>query len=175
MIDNIILGLLSKKNLTTYDVKIAMDKSIRKFYSNSFGSINPAIKKLEKNKMISCSEVLENSRLKKIYQITLKGKESYNNWINEPIKQGRLKDEVLIRIFFLGDSEKKQQKKLIQDYLKELESSKLELVQTKKEIKLMKLTPEQKNNFKFQLSTLQFGIDYITFKESWFQNLFLEL
>lgn len=175
MIDNIILGLLLKKKLTTYDIKLAMDKSISKFYSNSFGSINPAIKKLEKNKMITCSEVVKNSRLKKIYQITKKGKESYSNWIQEPIKQGRLKDEVLIRIFFLADSDKEQQKKLIQDYLEELNTSKIGLEQTKKEIETIKLTTQQKSKIKFQISTLQFGIDYIKFKELWFQNLLSDL
>ncbi len=175
MIDNIILGLLSKKNLTTYDIKLAMDKSISKFYSNSFGSINPAIKKLEKNKMITCSEIVENSRLKKIYQLTPKGLGNYNNWINEPIKQGRLKDEVLIRIFFLADSDKVQQRKLLQDYLEELNFSKIELEQTKEEIETLKLSAQQKKNIKYQISTLQFGIDYIKFKEQWFQKLLADL
>jgi PadR family transcriptional regulator AphA len=175
MINNIILGLLSKKKLTTYDIKLAMDKSISKFYSSSFGSINPAIKKLEKNKMISCSQIIENNRLKKIYQITQKGKENYNSWIKEPIKQGRLKDEVLIRIFFLADSDKGQQKKLIQDYIGEFNSSKIELEQTKEEIETIKLTPQQKNKIKYQIATLQFGIDYIKFKELWFQNLLADL
>jgi len=175
MINNIILGLLSKKKLTTYDIKLAMDKSISKFYSNSFGSINPAIKKLEKNKMISCTEVVENSRLKKVYKITQKGKENYSNWIKEPIKQGRFKDEVLIRIFFLADSDKEQQNKHIQDYLEELDTSKIQLEQTKEEIETIPLTTQQKNDIKYQLSTLQFGIDYIKFKELWFQNLLADL
>lgn len=175
MIDNIILGLLSKKKLTTYDIKLAMGKSISKFYSNNFGSINPVIKKLEKNKMIICLELVENSRLKKIYQITQKGKEKYNNWIKEPIKQGRLKDEVLIRIFFLADSDREQQKKLLEDYLDELNTTKIELEQTKKEIETIKLTAKQKNDIKYQVSTLQFGIDYMKFKELWFQNLLADL
>ena len=175
MMDKIILGLLSKKKLTTYDIKSAMEKSISNFYSNSFGSINPAIKKLEKNKMITCSELVENGRLKKIYQTTKKGKENYQSWIKEPIKQGRLKDEVLIRIFFLADSDKEQQKKLIQDYLEELNSSKIKLEQTKEDIETIKLTTQQKNKIKYQTSTLQFGIDYIKFKELWFQNLLSDL
>lgn len=175
MINNIILGLLSKKALTTYDIKLAMDKSISKFYSSSFGSINPAIKKLEKNKMITCSEVVENSRLKKIYQITQKGKENYNNWIKEPIKQGRLKDEVLIRIFFLADSNKEEQEKLIRDYLEELNTSKIALEHNMKEIETIKFTAQQKINIKYQISTLQFGIDYLKFKERWFQNLLADL
>lgn len=173
--DKIILGLLSKKELTVYAIKIAMDKSISKFYSNSFGSINPAIKKLEKNNMIICSERIENSRLKKIYQITKNGKEEYGKWIEQPIKQGRLKDEVLIRIFFLGDSNRRQQKKLIQNYLEVLDESKKELEETQNKVQATKLPTEQKKKIKYQMSTLQFGIDYIDFKQTWFENLLANL
>lgn len=175
MIDKIILGFLFQKKLTTYDIKLAMDKSISNFYSNSFGSINPAIKKLEKNEMIQCTEQVENSRLKKIYTITAKGKKSYTHWLKEPIKQGRIKDEVLIRLFFLADSSKNERKKLITDYLNELNKSKSELEHTKRELDTMTLTTKQKDKAKYQLSTLQFGLDYIKFKVQWFQNLLLEI
>lgn len=175
MIDNILLGLLSKKELTIYDIKIIMDKSISQFYSNSFGSINPAIKKLEKNKMLTYSESVENSRLRKVYKITPRGKEKYRDWLKEPIKQGRLKDEVLIRIFFMADSDKKQRKKLIQDYLEELNSSKMSLKKKKEEIDSIQFNLQQKEGIKYQLSTLQFGIDYLTFKEKWFQELLADL
>jgi DNA-binding PadR family transcriptional regulator len=169
--NKIILGLLTKKDLTVYAIKIAMDKSISKFFSNSFGSINPAIKKLEIQQLITCTEHIEKSRLKKTYKITNLGVQNYNEWISQPIKQGRLKDEVLIRIFFLGDSNKKEQKILIKDYLEELNSSRNDLENTKEEIEKMDLSPQNKEKTKFQLTTLQFGIDYIIFKQKWFQNL----
>lgn len=175
MIDKIILGLLIKQQSTTYDIKIAMEHSISKFYSNSFGSINPAIKKLEKNNLITCKELIENGRLKKLYQITPGGKNQYEQWIQQPIQQGRLKDEVLIRIFFLGDSNKEQQQKLLKDYLEVLLESKKELETTKTEIENKKWTVEQKKKIKHQLSTLQFGIDYVNFKLDWFKNLLNDL
>lgn len=175
MMNQIILGLLSKKDLTVYDIKIAMDKSISKFYSNSFGSINPAIKKLEKEELISCSERIDKSRLKKIYSITSKGRAAYANWISEPIQPGRIKDEVLLKVFFLGDAKKATQQTLIQEYLEQLATSKHELEATKQSIAEMKLTPEDQEKIKFQIATIQFGIDYIAFKEKWFQNLFNEL
>jgi DNA-binding PadR family transcriptional regulator len=173
--DSIILGLLSKKSLTVYDIKIAMDKSISNFYSNSFGSINPAIKKLEKQQLISCSESIEKSRLKKTYTITKLGTENYNHWISQPINQGRIKDEVLIRIFFMGDSSKKEQKSLLNDYLDILNDSKIELEQTKEEIERMNLSEKNRDTIKFQLLTLQFGIDYLVFKQKWFQSLLSSL
>lgn len=175
MINNIILGLLSKKDLTVYDIKIAMDKSIGQFYSSSFGSINPAIKKLEKQQLIHCTESIEKSRLKKTYTITEEGIKEYKNWLSSSIQQGRIKDEVLIRIFFLGDSNPKERKKLITDYLDVLTDSRKDLENTREGIEKLNLSAQNSKKIKFQVSTLQFGLDYIEFKKKWFESLLKEL
>lgn len=175
MLNNIILGLLSKKDLTVYDIKIAMDKSIGQFYSSSFGSINPAIKKLEKQQFISCTEYIERSRLKKSYKIAKEGEKEYKSWLSSSIQQGRIKDEVLIRIFFLGDSNPQERKKLITNYLDVLKASRKDLENTREEIEKQNLSTKNSEKIKFQVSTLQFGLDYIAFKQKWFQNLLEEL
>lgn len=175
MIDKIVLGLLSKKALTVYDIKVAMEKSINRFYSNSLGSINPAIKKLEREHLITRTEVVENNRLKKVYDITDKGKEAFRNWMAEPITQGRLKDEVLIRVFFLGDTDAVERKKLITDYIQELNKSKEELEVLQEQIRSSDLSAEQLQEVRFQMATLQFGIDYMAFKQTWFQGLLTEI
>lgn len=175
MTNYIILGLLSKKEMTVYDIKLAMDKSIGQFYSSSFGSINPAIKKLEKLELIDCKEQVENSRLKKTYSITEAGKEDYEKWLLSPIQQGRIKDEVLIRVFFLGDSDPEKRKGLISDYLKVLSESRKELEQTSEKISALNLSESDTESIKYQVSTLQFGMDYIAFKQKWFKNLLKQL
>ena len=47
-IDMVILGLLSHDDLTGYDIKKQIDRSIRFFWKGSFGSIYPALAELEK-------------------------------------------------------------------------------------------------------------------------------
>lgn len=175
MMNKIILGLLSKKDLTVYDIKILMDKSISKFYSSSYGSINPAIKKLEQQDLITCTESIEKSRLKKTYSITKEGRKEFAKWIAEPITQGRIKDEVLVRIFFLGDTDKDTQESILTDYLEELSAEKKSLEAMKKEVLERELDVDQNNKVKFQVSTLQFGIDYLNFKENWFKKLLKNL
>lgn len=171
MLDKIILGFLTKRNLTTYDIKKAMEQTISHFYSNSFGSINPTIKKLEKEGCLTCQESVMKGRLKKTYEVTEKGKKEYSDWLQEPIKQGRFKDEVLIRIFFLGDANEEEQQRLLAQYLEELNASKQELLSLKLEMENKSFTEEQLKHVKYQMATLQFGIDYIQFKEQWFQKL----
>lgn len=174
MLDKIILGLLSKKDLTAYDIKVLMNKSISNFYSNSFGSINPSLKKLEKQQFITCSEKTENSRLKKFYAITHLGRKVYKNWLGEPIALGRIKDDVLARVFFLGDADKSTQQQVVSAYLEDLNSAKEDLKKIQ-EHSLENLSAQDQQKFKFQFATLQFGIDYMNFKKQWFENLINEL
>jgi DNA-binding PadR family transcriptional regulator len=68
MLDKIILGFLQVKDLTAYDIKKAMENSVNYFYSSSFGSINPALKKLEKMNMVTCTEIVEKQSHEKVLQ-----------------------------------------------------------------------------------------------------------
>ena len=47
MVDYLVLGLLMYRPLTMYDIKKAMEKSTHHFFSASFGSLHPALKKLD--------------------------------------------------------------------------------------------------------------------------------
>ena len=171
MIDKIILGFLKNKELTAYDIKKGMEKSTSFFYSSSLGSINPALKKLENNKHLICREVVENHRIKKYYKITKKGKQKYFDWLIEPINIGRIKEQALVRLFFLGDLDKQQQSDLIKGYLNELNTIKKDFKELKKDLGKNKTPKEYVENAKFQFATLDFGLEYYKFTYKWFSEL----
>ncbi|MEN8194752.1 MAG: PadR family transcriptional regulator [Bacteroidota bacterium] len=171
MLDNIILGFLQTKKLTAYDIKKAMEQSISYFYSNSFGSINPALKKLEKQQYVVCKEVIENSRVKKYYKITKAGREVYSNWIKEPISIGRIKEESLVRLFFMGDNDNDSRNKIIFDYINSMIETQKTLKQLKEHFSQIEVPEESLEKVKFQLATLDFGIDYYNFTSKWFKKL----
>jgi len=175
MIDKIILGFLQNKELTAYNIKKGMEKSTNFFYSNSLGSINPALKKLEKNKFLICNEIVENHRLKKYYKITKKGKQKYFDWLIEPINIGRIKEQALVRLFFLGDLDSQKQINLIQGYLGELSSIIEHLNELKRGLKINKIPKEYSIKANFQFSTLDFGIDYYKFTHKWFSELLVKI
>ena len=172
MLDKIILGFLQIRDLTAYDIKKAMEQSVNYFYSSSFGSINPALKKLEKATMVTCNEVIEKSRVKKYYTVTEKGKEMYREWLAEPINVGRIKEDSLVRLFFMGDTDKETQMKLIEDYLVELAETKQVFEALRKLSDEREITQGFEEKAKFQLATLQFGIDYFEFTYQWFQDFY---
>jgi len=171
MTDKIILGFLKNKELTAYDIKKGMEKSTSFFYSSSLGSINPALKKLEQDKQLSCNEVIENHRLKKYYKITKLGEQKYFEWLIEPINIGRIKEQALVRLFFLGDLNKQMQTDLIKKYLKELNIIINDLKQMKNEAEKNKIKPKDLQKAKFQFATLDFGLEYYKFTSTWFSNL----
>jgi DNA-binding PadR family transcriptional regulator len=171
MTRNIILGFLKVKELTAYDIKKAMEQSIAYFHSSSLGSINPTLKKLEKQSHITCKEVIENHRVKRYYEITKSGLEEYSNWQNEPIKIGRIKEEALVRLFFMGDNDIDSRKKLIQDYLNNIKEIQDSLIQEQQNFSNKEIPEEYTDKARFQMATLNFGVEYYEFTYNWFQNL----
>jgi DNA-binding PadR family transcriptional regulator len=175
MLEKIILGFLKTREMTAYDVKKTMELSINYFYSSSLGSINPALKKLEKNQEVTCRETVEKSRVKKFYKITSLGEESYASWLNEPIKIGRIKEDSLVRLFFLSDANSSSRKKLLKEYVEELENAKNEFLILKNRFTDTEIPKELAEKAKFQLATLQFGIDYFDFTHKWFSEFSKQL
>lgn len=171
MLDKIILGFLSVREFTSYDLMKGMEQSTNFFYSASLGSINPALQKLLKEETVTMRESIENNRLKKFYSITPKGEVMYKEWLTEPIQTGRIKDEALVRLFFLGDANEEEQIKLLEDYLFELRSNIDALENLQNGVKEIEVPSEMRPKAKFQALTLQYGIDYYKHSENWFRDL----
>lgn len=100
-----ILGLLSQKNMTGYDIYKAFEGTIGNFWSAKHSQIYPELKKLTQEKLITydisiTGEVLE----KKVYTLTAEGKAELNDWLNqdEPM-EATAKDVFRLRMFFCKD------------------------------------------------------------------------
>ncbi len=73
--DHIILALLYLNPRTIYEIRAKFEGNLGLMYSSSMGSIQAAIRKLLKNGYITYTEVVENGKYKKRYQITEGGRE----------------------------------------------------------------------------------------------------
>jgi DNA-binding PadR family transcriptional regulator len=171
MLDKIILGFLLIRDLTVYDVRKAMEHAVNHFYSSSLGSINPAMKKLESMQLVHCREMVEHGRLKKVYSITRKGRAEYQEWQKEPIGMGRIKEEVLVRLYFMGDAEPDTRHSLIRSYIDQLKVQQSGLEEIVRSSEETEVPESMKDRYQFQLSTVQFGIAYYQFAAEWFENL----
>lgn len=97
-----ILGLMSEKPVSGYDIKKAIEKSLGNFWSESYGQIYPVIKKLTEEGLarIESIETREGKPPRHVYTITEHGREELRSWLLEPADPHRERVEILLKLFF---------------------------------------------------------------------------
>ncbi len=101
-----ILGLLTVRPMSGYDLKKTIDISLKFFWAESFGQLYPQLKKLKDDHLIELLPQAENSgREKKTYKITEQGRKVLADWIlqNPVIRPQR--DELLLKMFFATEGD----------------------------------------------------------------------
>ena len=171
MLDKIILGMISLQDMTVYELKKALDKSINHFYSTSYGGLHPALVKLEKTAMLSSREYREGGRAKKQYSITKEGREFFSRWLDSDIPVTRLKEDALVRLFFLGMVPEESRKRVIKNYLHEIDANLEALRRLRTQISEVEIPNEFQDIARFQMETLNYGIDHSGFMKRWFADL----
>lgn len=160
MIKFIILGFLTHGQFTGYDLKRMMTYSTSNFVSASFGSIYPALSRLEKDGLISSTKVIENGRYKKQYTINKIGEQEFLRWLEEPIDFMRSYEDILAKVFFYEKLPKESSIKLIEQLIKDI-NTKIEEIEKLETI-------IRKGAGDFEMSTFYFGRDHLKFMADWY-------
>ena len=125
-----ILGLLTIKPLSGYDIKRLINNSIAYFWSESNGQIYPTLNQLTKEKLIVVStNQFAGKKMRITYAITALGRLELQKWMREKDEKSVHRDEKLLKLFFGKNISKKEciqllknrEKKQIEN-LKEYES-----------------------------------------------------
>lgn len=134
-----ILGLLTRQEMTGYDIKQTFDKEKAEFWSAPFSQIYPELSRLLKKELIKLvPDKVENSR-KKTYRISSQGLKLFNDWLKIPLTPEITKlnnDDFVLRLHFLGKEDQDilqplmiLRKKTINVELAQLELELVEVVQ----------------------------------------------
>lgn len=79
-----ILGLINRKPITGYDITKEFNSGLVEFWYARHSQIYPELKKLTDEELISYKIVIQGEKLeKKLYTITDKGKQCFQNWLKE--------------------------------------------------------------------------------------------
>ena len=173
--NELILGLLIINNLTTYEIKKAIQSGMNLISSDSMGNIHASIKKLLQNNYITFEESIDNGKFKKVYSISTEGKKYFEAWINSPFENTHKRNLELKKIFFMSFSNKETRKSRVQEYIELIKSekNKLEELQKYSLSMLNELPKAQQEIGFFQLETMRYGIDMMNFEIGWYAK-FLE-
>ncbi len=173
--DNIILGLLLLQSRTIYQLRERINKGLNLMYSSSMGSIQAAVKKLLNSEYIDFKENIENGRHKKIYFITEQGKQHFLEWINKPLEEQNIRCPELVKVYFMGFSDKGNRIESIQKHLSYLREQYCILNAICEEANNTEIPENSRDIFSFQLLSACYGRDLYKFNIDWFENVLTKM
>lgn len=174
--EHVVLGLLMVQSLTLYGLNRAFKQGISLFYSASYGSLQAAVKNLLGKGWIVFEEQVEKGRNKKVYSITEQGRRAFYEWMLEDIPANKLEVTALSKVFFLGLMEGREQKrKIVQEILNKVDIVQNELSEMQQEISQYEVPDPYREIFKYQVKTLDYGLQAHAFAREWFTALLNEI
>jgi PadR family transcriptional regulator AphA len=97
-----LLGLLTLGPMSGYEMRQRMERSTANFWTESYGQIYPALKKMVKDGLATVEEQHKDGRAKKVYRLTDAGERRLRKWLGVETKPQVRRNELLLKVFF-GD------------------------------------------------------------------------
>ena len=172
IMEHVILGLLLIQRLTIYGLNQAFKQGISMFYSASYGSLQTSVKNLLAKGMIVYQQQVDNGRTKKVYSITEQGRTAFFQWMISEIPENKLEVTALSKVFFLGLIEDVDTKReIVRGILRKIDLVQNQLSGMDQQLSQYEIPDAYREIFKYQMKTLDYGIQSHTFGRQWFQAL----
>ncbi|HWX56354.1 MAG TPA: PadR family transcriptional regulator [Verrucomicrobiae bacterium] len=97
-----VLGVLSLKPSSGYDVKQFVEGSIGHFWSESYGRIYPLLKEMTADGLITRRQGEKNSGRpeRQVYSVTPRGEAALRHWLEQQPRNESPRSELLLKLFF---------------------------------------------------------------------------
>jgi DNA-binding PadR family transcriptional regulator len=161
----VLLGFLTRGNLTGYELKAAMDESVGFFFGASYGSIYPTLRSLEEEGLVRSTLVVQSERPnKKVYTLTPEGRAYFLEALKGPPAEDSFRSEFLMQLFFGNHQDPGRVLALIEDHRTSLRDSLERLRRTEEEIREI---PQAR----YGLMCLRYGLDYYENTLAWLDDV----
>jgi DNA-binding PadR family transcriptional regulator len=100
----VILGMLSWRPMSGYDVKSVVDNSTRFFWAASYGQIYPELQRLAEGGLVEGEAEEGSARRRTVYRVTRTGRKALRDWLVEEPTTFEQRDEGLLKLFFASAS-----------------------------------------------------------------------
>ncbi len=98
--DYAVLGMLTLRPMSGYEIRQTIGESIAYFWTESFGQIYPTLNRLTKEGLVTRRGERGASRTRHIYSITDAGREVLAAWLRQPAEPQVPRNELLFKLFF---------------------------------------------------------------------------
>jgi len=112
-----ILGLLAISPKSGYDIKKEVETVLSHFWNESYGSIYPILRRLDKDGLAE-REAVDSAKgpQRYVYTITADGLAEFEDWLQQPVQPTPPRSEFLLKLFFGRFTSTASVLKLIRDY-----------------------------------------------------------
>jgi PadR family transcriptional regulator, regulatory protein AphA len=100
----VILGVLAWGPSSGYDVKAVVDRSVRFFWTASYGQIYPELRLLSEAGLVKGTTEPKSGRRRTVYRITPAGRRALEDWLEQEPRVFETRDEGLLKLFFADAS-----------------------------------------------------------------------
>jgi DNA-binding PadR family transcriptional regulator len=168
MIDNVILGILMEGPQTGYGLKSVIEQSVGFFYTASYGSLYPALKRLAEQEAVSLVES-NGAKNKKLYTLETPGRKQFLEWLGEPLTRNR--NEHLLKFFFYDYLEESLRRERLAAFHGSLREELGRLAVVKQIVDKETEELENPEDYRYRLSVLTYGFRYLEMAERWLGDL----
>src|ERR1700729_1070565 len=103
---NALLGLLSIKPMSGYDMRHLIAESIGPFWSERNGQIYPALKRMTAQGLVAKkTERTPGKPDRHVYSLTPAGAKRLREWLSTPVAEAVVRNELLLKVFFGAHAE----------------------------------------------------------------------
>ena len=100
---NALLGVLSLREMSGYDIKRNFDRAVHFVWNASDSQIYRELRSMEEDGLITSRLVQQEGKPnKRLYELTEEGVSSLDRWLVSPVESPYGKDSFLMRLFFMG-------------------------------------------------------------------------
>ena len=100
----VILGTLAWGPSSGYDIKAIVDRSVRFFWTASYGQIYPDLRSLSEAGLVKGATEPKSGRRRTVYRITAAGRRALADWLAQEPQVFETRDEGLLKLFFADAS-----------------------------------------------------------------------
>lgn len=148
-----LLGFLLRGSKTGYELRKVFALSFSFFSGLSYGSIYPALKRMEQEGLITMQlEIQDGSPNRKVYTITDSGRETFFQALKEPLHFEKQRNGFLTRLFFFAHLSQEERIGSARQYLASVTQLREELEAAGPEI--------QRRADRYQYLCYQFGLRF---------------
>ncbi|MCA9995856.1 MAG: PadR family transcriptional regulator [Anaerolineales bacterium] len=167
-----ILGFLSFRSLSGYDLKKAFDQSVSHFWPADQSQIYRTLKQLDKEGLITKQVIPRQDQLDiKVYEITETGRQALNQWLSTPLPPTGPREPFFFLLYFAFMLQDDQVGYLLQTEIDQLDGMLREYETIYQTVSSRDIAEEEKRPFFYTMLTLEFGIRGNLWYRNWLQSV----